>query len=394
MKVVFLTNYYNHHQKPLADALYARIGDGYAFIETSRISEERLRLGYGGDEQPPYIRQWYASDAEKAACQEIIDTADVVIAGSAPLSLIQTRLRQGKLTFLYTERIYKSGVPLLKWPVHLLKALWRYVRYRNLYVLCASAYTPLDFSRLFAFIGKTYKWGYFPAVKRYENLEHMIEGKQPSTLLWTARFIDWKHPEHAVEVAKRLKADGVRFTLRMIGNGVLEDEIRRLIERETLTDCVELLGSMTPEQVREHMEKSEIFLFTSDRNEGWGAVLNESMNSACAVVANSAIGSAPFLLEHGENGYLYEDGNLDDLYAKVKRLLEYTEERKRLGTAAYHTMTEEWNAENAATRLLELSKQLLDGAHKPFPFASGVCSKADILKDGWFTARRERNGNG
>ncbi len=384
MKVVFLTNYYNHHQKPLADALYARLGDGYTFIETSRISEERLRLGYGGDEQPPYIRQWYASDAEKAACQEIIDTADVVISGSAPLSLIQTRLQQGKLTFLYTERIYKSGMPLYKWPVHLLKAQWHYVRYRKFYVLCASAYTPLDFSRLLAFVGKTYKWGYFPAVKRYENLEHMIEGKQPSTLLWTARFIDCKHPEHAVEVAKRLKAHGFNFTLRMIGNGVLEDEIRRLIERENLTDCVELLGSMKPEQVREYMEKSEIFLFTSDRNEGWGAVLNESMNSACAVVANSAIGSVPFLLEHGENGYLYEAGNVDDLYRKTKRLLEDANERKRLGTAAYHTMAEEWNAENAANRFLELSKQLLAGVYKSFPFASGVCSKADILKDRWF----------
>ena len=49
------------------------------------------------------------------------------------------------------------------------------------------------------------------------------------------------------------------------------------------------------------MEKSEIFLFTSDKGEGWGAVLNESMNSACAVVASHAIGSVPFLLKDGEN---------------------------------------------------------------------------------------------
>ena len=33
------------------------------------------------------------------------------------------------------------------------------------------------------------------------------------------------------------------------------------------------------------------------------------MNSACAVVANSAIGSVPFLIKNKENGLIYENGN-------------------------------------------------------------------------------------
>jgi hypothetical protein len=36
---------------------------------------------------------------------------------------------------------------------------------------------------------------------------------------------------------------------------------------------------MPPEEVRVHMEQSNIYLFTSDFGEGWGAVLNEAMNS-------------------------------------------------------------------------------------------------------------------
>ena len=35
------------------------------------------------------------------------------------------------------------------------------------------------------------------------------------------------------------------------------------------------------------MEQADIYLFTSDRNEGWGAVANEAMNSACAMVADA-----------------------------------------------------------------------------------------------------------
>ena len=48
--------------------------------------------------------------------------------------------------------------------------------------------------------------------------------------------------------------------------------------------------------------------------EGWGAVLNEAMNSGCACIASHAIGSAGFLIEHGENGFVYRDGDMDDFY--------------------------------------------------------------------------------
>ncbi len=384
MKVVLVSNFYNHHQKPLADAMYSKIGSNYHFIETKKIDEERLKMGWGGEEKPPYVLQSYTSPEAMSECQNIIDNADVVIVGNAPYKIAKTRLKKGLLTFMYTERIYKNGTPILKLPIHFLRSLKRYISHRNFYVLCASAYTPLDFSRTFAFIGKTYKWGYFTEVKRYDDIDKLIDNKMESSIVWVSRFIPLKHPEIPLEIAKRLKNDGYNFHLAMIGNGELENQIKDRIEKEELSDCVEMLGAMTPAEVRRHMEKSEIFLFTSDRNEGWGAVINEAMNSACAVVANSAVGSVPFLLVDGENGYMYKDGVADDVYQKVKSLLDDSEERRRIGKNAYKTMTEEWNAENASNKLIALCEKMLSGEYKPFPYESGVCSKAKILKDKWY----------
>lgn len=388
MKVVFVSNFYNHHQKPFADELYAQLGDGYRFIETEKIHEERLNMGWGTEEKPPYVLQNYTDSEAKESCQKIIDEADAVIIGSAPRSLLNTRLKNKKLTFYYSERPYKIMPPFYKRFVHLLRNTKNIIRHRNLYILCASAYTSADYAKVLTFWGKAYQWGYFPALKNYDNIDSLINRKNPGSILWVARFIDWKHPEHAVEIAKRLKKDGYEFRLSMIGSGELEDFIRESVKEENLSDCVEMLGTMKPEQVRQHMENSEIFLFTSDRNEGWGAVLNESMNSACAVVANSAIGSVPFLMRHAENGYMYEDGNLDDLYEKVKKLLDDTQERKRLAKNANKTLTEEWNAENAAKKFLVLCERLLHGEYKIFPFQSGVLSKATVLHDNWFKTRK------
>lgn len=383
MKIVFVTNFYNHHQKPLADALHALIGDGYSFIETRPITEERLKMGWGKETKPAYVLQNYSGAEAKSKCQELIDTADVVILGSAPYALLKTRLKKGRLTFLYSERIYKTGLPILQFPLHLLRAVSRYLRFKNFYVLCASAYTPLDFSKIFAFVNKTYKWAYFTEVKTYDDIDHFIETKTPASLLWVARFLELKHPEAAIEVAKRLKQEQIPFTLNMIGSGDLEENIRQRVQAEQLEDCVHLLGAMPPEKVRTYMEQSEIFLFTSDKNEGWGAVLNESMNSACAVVANSAIGAVPFLVKDQENGFMYPDGDVDALYNKVKQLLKNETERKRIAKNAYSTMVDEWNAENAATKFLLICERMLSGEYKPFPYETGVCSKAEILKDNW-----------
>ena len=199
-------------------------------------------------------------------------------------------------------------------------------------------------------------------------------------MLWAGRFIDWKHPEYVIEVARRLKADGYDFNIRMLGNGVLWDDIRQQVQELGLEDCVQLIGSVPAEQVRSYMEDASVYLFTSDRNEGWGAVLNESMNSGCAVVACSAIGSVPFLLRDGINGFTYESGNVDQLYEKVKFLLDNPEKGEEMGREAYETMAGMWNAEVAAERLLRLSEALLHGEINPELFADGPCSRAEILR--------------
>ena len=383
MKVVFISNYFNHHQKPFSDAMYKRIGDDYCFIETIPMSEERLKMGWGGEEKPSYVRQNYADANSQNECQKLIDEADVVLYGSAPYDLLRNRLKKDKLTFKYSERIYKKRCPFYKLPRHFVLNTKNYRRYKNLYLLCASAYTSADFAKTFTFLNKAYKWGYFPEVKKYDDVDALIEEKQTNSILWVARFIPWKHPEVAIEIAKQLKADGYTFKLNMIGNGELEKNIQKMIVDNGLSDCVEMLGAMKPEQVREHMEKSEIFLFTSDRNEGWGAVLNESMNSACAVVASHAIGSVPFLVKNGENGIIYKDGNVEELYSRVKKLIEDADFRKKMARRAYETMVSEWNPENAADKFLGLSNRILSGNTFACPYKEGVCSKAMKLKDNW-----------
>ena len=356
MKIVFVSNYYNHHQSAISEEFFRQTGGQYYFIQSEPMSNERKNMGWAQKDLPEFVIESYKDKTTYKKCLDLINNADVVIMGSAPEKLIHKRIKSGKLVFRYSERVYKNWKKKLTLPLRFIKYHW--ANSKNTYLLCASAYAAHDYALTGNFIGKAYKWGYFPAVKKYEDVTTLIDDKIPASILWVGRLIELKHPDASISIAKRLKQAGYNFQLSLIGIGDLENKIIDMIKQEGVEDCVKMLGAMTPENVRRHMEQSEIFLFTSDFNEGWGAVLNESMNSACAVVASHAIGSVPFLINDGKNGFIYKNANEDDLFNKVKILLDNSEKRKQVSLEAYKTMAETWNADNAVKNLMILVENL------------------------------------
>lgn len=375
MKVTFISNYLNHHQIPFCLAMQRLCENNFYFISMEEMEEERKQMCWALEKNYEFEIK---AEENEAFVNELIKDSDVVIVGgNLYIDKVRSRIEENKLTFHYSERILKKGIWQALSPNIQRYMLRDYTKYRKnkMYLLSASAYAPFDYSLFGAYKDKAYKWGYFPENKK-QNIDKLLSEKELNSILWVARFIDWKHPEKALKLAKKLKNDGIEFKLRMIGNGVLEEKMKRLSKRYGLEKHVEFLGVMSPDEVRKHMEKSQIFLFTSDRGEGWGAVLNESMNSGCAVIADEHIGAAPYLVKDGQNGLLYT-GSVKELYNKTKYLLQNPEKSKEFGNNAYLTIDKEWNANAAAERLFEISKRLINNDQSAFE--DGPCSKAEII---------------
>lgn len=370
MKIVFLSNYFSHHQRPLSDVLKKQ--SNYHFIATADMTQERRDLGWGYDNEPEYVC-YYPLDPERA--EAIIAEADVVIAGSAPEFLVRGCILRGQLVFRYSERPLKNGSEPVKYLPRLLRWHWRNPIGKKIYLLCASGFAAADYSCFGLFRGKSYRWGYFPETKKYEDFSQLLANKNKASILWVGRFLDWKHPDDAIAVAAALRDEGYSFTMNLIGTGPMEQTLREMIQGKGLEDYIHILGSMTPEMVRRNMEESEIFLATSDRHEGWGAVINEAMNSGCCVVASDAIGAVPYLINNGHNGFVYSSGDMNALVSKVKELLADDMLTCRIGERAYDTIHKLWNAETAAQRLLELARSILRGDKYPDLYAEGPCSK-------------------
>ncbi|MFI3165931.1 MAG: glycosyltransferase family 4 protein [Bacillota bacterium] len=387
MKIAFFSNFLNHHQLPFAQELIKLVGeDNYKFVATNPFNQSVVSLGYEDmNKKYPWVIRAYESKDQKKIAKRIANEFDVVIIGAAPVSYIRKRALKKKLTFRYSERIYKTGFHKLKSVKHRIGMFINHkvLQNKNMFLLCASAYAAYDYSLTNNYVGRTYKWGYFPETKEHD-IEKLIENKPKDKLelLWCARFIDLKHPEKAIAVAERLKADGYNFILKMIGTGEMFDEISKLVKEKDLDEHVKMLGSMPSAEVRTHMESANIFLFTSDFNEGWGAVLNEAMNSGCAIVASHAIGAVPFLIKNGENGLIYKNDDFEDLYNNVRFFTDNDAERERCGKNAYSTIIYEWSAEIAPKRLVQLIQNLQQVMR--INVKSGPCSIAHILNNEWY----------
>lgn len=384
MKITFVSNYINHHQIPLAQELYERLGDAYHFIETEQMEEERVAMGWNPDTgELPYLLRYYENPK---ACEALIEESDVVVfGGTDDESYIQPRLQAGKPVIRCSERLYKEGQWKAVSPRGLRKKYLDHTRYRKapVYLLCAGAYVPCDFSIVRAYPGKMFCWGYFPPFvpKTPDTLFAQKEKNAVPKLLWSGRFLHWKHPLDAVWLAARLKQEGIPFELTMVGGGEEEELLGEAIQKEGLTEQIKLTGFLEPERVRQEMEAADVFLFTSDYREGWGAVLNEAMNSGCAVLANVAAGASPYLVSHGRNGLLYQNGQREQLLSHARYLLSNPDVSRRFGREAYETIAQTWNSRNAAEQLLILCRKLLGESGITLP-EEGPGSPARVISQG------------
>ena len=378
MTLTFVTNFVHHHQIPLADEFYKLLGENYHYVATKPLPDSFVKGGYDASIERPYIIRSYDSAAEMKVARELIDESDVVIHGAAPAEWSLERQNGNKVTFFYSERWLKRiNIHTLS-PRRLLGIYKNYYRFRNnrSYMLCASAYTAKDVHVFGCFPNKCFKWGYFTAIDyNAHNTACRLKMGDKVRIMWCARFVKLKHPEMPVMLAKRLKDKGYNFVIDMFGAGEEYSNIQVLIDKLKVADCVHLCGTRPNSEILDEMKNHAIFLFTSNRIEGWGAVINEAMSSGCVPVMSDVIGSGPYLIDEGQNGFRYQYGKIDSLESKVCSMLDNPEKIALLSQNAQNTLRNVWSPQNAAKSFMELASHAMNNCMDSYSVLSGPASR-------------------
>ena len=372
-----ISNFINHHQIPFCEEMYKQLGDGFKFIQTQPMEKERADMGWAVDEKSiPYLKLLYKEEEE---CRQLIDTCDMLLAGwQEREDLILQRIKQGKLTVRISERIYREGQWKAISPRGLIRKYKEHIRFRNsknVFLLCNGAYVASDFNLIGAYPNRKFKFGYFPKFRPCDMTKK--PPKDEIQFIWAGRFMELKHPEYVVRLAADLLDMGYNFKIHFIGSGPMEESLKNSVKEGELEDNVFFYGFISPEKVRELMDTCHIHLFTSNYLEGWGAVVNEGMNSGLAEVVCKEVGCAPYLIKDMENGLIY-DSSYEDFLKKVLMLMEDTSLIDRLGSNAYKTICEYWNPANAAAQIIRFYNNYID--NKIEPPTEGPLSVAEDIK--------------
>lgn len=385
MTIAFFTNFINHHQVPVADELYAVYGADYTFIETTPMPDKFKKTGYPDFTARPYILQAWKDDSKYNEAVHLAKTVDVALFDgneSLPFEIARYKNQSKLLSFEVSERWCKKGCinylspRFIHWYYHYITTF----RKCNIYKLCCSAYLPNDMYRVKAFKNRCYKWAYFTQTPVFD-IESVISNRSVDKvrMMWCARFIKWKHPELPVMVAQELKEAGYNFEINMYGGGILLDDIKDLITKYNVGDVVHLRGNLPNNQILEKLKEHDLFIMTSDRNEGWGAVVNEALSNGCAVVGDEMVGSIPYLVQHGKNGRIYKTTDIGSLKEELIFYLNNNDILRANCKEAYRTMTEEWSPINAVKQLIYLIGFL--GNTNNYNIKTGPCSKAYPIRN-------------
>jgi len=185
------------------------------------------------------------------------------------------------------------------------------------------------------------------------NVARHMPVKGVDTLLRAFARIAGRHP-------------GVKLT--QVGAGPLSASLQRLARELGIADRVRFLGVQTPQQVRELMQRAELFALTSQTadtgaREGLGIVLNEA--SACGIpVVATRCGGIPEAVIDGETGLLSPERDDRALAVNLDRLLADGEVRLRMGRQGREFVCETFCLRTQTEKLEQLYDRLVEGRNR------------------------------
>ena len=360
MRFALYTNSISPHQLPLARELVKTLGaDSYRYVHMEELSHGRAELGWKVEHEPWLLKH----DAEEA--KEWLRDADVVMMQHPrDWDLFEDRLKRGKACLYASERWFKpislvgkikSGSCALEADGRLRMMFPAYRRmarrfvelareYDNFKVLSVGVWAKRDFLWLGLPEDRLVDWGYFVERSLVGTRQSPVDGGR-MRILWVGRMIGWKRVDTLVRAfAAAAKTRDMALTL--VGSGPERKPLGRLAKRLGVEGRVKFIPNVPIDEVRTLMRQNDVYVLSSDGQEGWGAALSEALAEGMEVLGTLEAGSSATILPAER---LYHAGDYNALAEKIVNV-------EKLPKAEFRP----WTVEAAAEKVLGLVKRDLE----------------------------------
>ena len=171
----------------------------------------------------------------------------------------------------------------------------------------------------------------YPEIGEYDQNNYRFSELQ---LIIVGRLIERKGHQFMFEIMPKLIEKYPDIKLLILGNGELDDHLKKEASRLEITDHVEFLGFKS--EVELYLAASDIAVVPS-YSEGLPLVIFEAFNAKVPVVTFDAIGCNE-LVEHEQTGLIAKAFSTEDLQLQIERLIEDKQLRSDFATKGYERL--------------------------------------------------------
>lgn len=180
-------------------------------------------------------------------------------------------------------------------------------------------------------------------------------GEGPFAILCIGTLHEVKGQTYLIEACKLLDERGLDFICHFAGDGPDLEALTKQAAQAGLTDRVCFHGRLTQAGITELLKEADVVVAPSvpskdGRREGIPVVLMEALGSGVPAIASDLSG-IPELVKDGENGFLVEPGDVQNLAKALEYLYNHPELRRQFGKTGRDKVIREFDLDQNATVL-------------------------------------------
>lgn len=176
-----------------------------------------------------------------------------------------------------------------------------------------------------------------------------VNEQRENRMVIIGSLVDKKGQSLAIDVVSSLTQKGFPIQLDILGDGKNRIQLQNQIDELKLNGNVNLHGNV--DHPEEFLKRAKIYLHTAIY-EPFGLVLLEAMSAGLPIVCTDAGGNRD-IIEHGKNGYIFQERNPEVLANQIIELLENEPKRQEIGLYAQN-FAKNYDIKNYVDRLLEI----------------------------------------
>lgn len=171
------------------------------------------------------------------------------------------------------------------------------------------------------------------------------------TFLAVGRLTREKGMHHAIRALAEL---GTSARLLIVGDGMERERLEALARDLNVSERVLFAGAQPRDQVASYMNAADVFLFPTERDEAAPLVLPQALSSGLPTIASRIGGITEVVDRPGVNGVLISPGDVGELAAAMRTLVEDEGLRRHLGTEGRQRVLAEYTLARMTERTVDV----------------------------------------